>query len=167
MKTANRPRRIALAPTCCRRPKLAGSGGAAPTLGAFLRDLKRFDPGLELHFFDTPPRWVLYRVLRKGICASEDVLLKEFEITGPKGQYRELGPWLLDLLRSLDKTDGGAIDPGHANRQYMRRLAEEDEKAELEMENRDRELQLNFYKDLVKYAFGRRGLHVNREVVSA
>lgn len=166
MKTANRSRRSALAPTCCRRPKLAGSGGAAPTLGAFLRDLKRFDPGLEPHFFETPPRWVLYRVIRKGVCPSEDILMKEFEVTGPKGQYRELGPWLLDLLRSWDKTGGGVIDPGMANRQYLRKLAEDDQKAEFERENRDRALQMNFYKDLEKYAFGRHSVHVNRGVTA-
>jgi len=89
--------------------------------------------------------------------------MKEADVVGPHGEYREPGPWLLDLLRIWDKTKGGSVDPGFADREYLKKLDADEARAELERENRQREISLNSATEMAKYAFGRHSVHVNRE----
>jgi len=143
-------RRGSRALTCGIRKVLsrgAGTGPRAPS--AFLRELRRFDPGLELIW--VPNRWVLYRRTRRGITPAEDSLVKEIEVTGPRGEMRDLGPWLIEALRKLDKTDGGSIDPEYATRQFIRSLDDEPkakeaaEKKEIEEAHRDATIEFERY----------------------
>ena len=113
-------RRNANALTYCRRASLA-QGGVAPSLPlAFLRELRRQDRELELHWFHN--HWILYRVAQRGTVRSEDFLMKELDILGKEDAYRPVGPWLLDWLRANDKTQGGSIEIGRANKNYIKRL---------------------------------------------
>jgi hypothetical protein len=63
--------------------------------------------------------WILYLKARNGTTPLDDFLVKELSITGPDGQYREPGSWLIDYLRREDKTRGGSIDPDRANKQIL------------------------------------------------
>lgn len=135
MQSLAERRRGSRALTCGLRSVLsrgAASGPRAPS--AFLRDLRRFDKGLEAIW--VPDRWVLYRRTRRGPTPSEDALVKELEVTGPNGEYRDLGPWVIDWLRRLDKTEGGSVDPEYASRQFMNRL-EEDKKEKARAEKKE------------------------------
>ena len=135
--------------TRCRRSQLPESGFPAggPPL-AFLRALSAQDRDLEPYWHPIRERWVLYRVVRKGVVPSEDVMMKEFEVVGPRGEYRPLGMWLIDWLRLNDKTEGGAIDPTQANRATLRRLDAEDEAFEKGKEKQIDVISTQFKKDM-------------------
>lgn len=151
-------RRGAYAPTRCRRYQLVNLADAlvAPPGKAFLRALERFDSHAELHFNAPIGRWVLYRRNTRAACPSEDVLTKEFVLTGPRGEYRAPGFWLIDVLRKLDKFRGGSLSPEAAAGLYLQHLKEEDEKEE-EREARWREDRArDVVNDLVDYGYGNR-----------
>lgn len=149
---ATSERRRALALTFCRRGDLAdGTPGEKPS-PAFLRSLAAYDRGLELYWHPFRHRWVLYRVTRRGACASDDRLLKEFEVTGPDGEYRLPGWWLLDVLRKMDKTQNGTVDPKVANHLYVQHLQEEEEKEQSRRQAAMADLSEHFAKDMWKYA---------------
>lgn len=122
----------------------AGSGPRAPS--SFLRDLRRFNPRLQLIW--VPNRWVLYTVTRRGLTPAEDALVKEVELVGPGGEYRPLGPWVLEMLRRYDKTDGGTIDPAYADRQFLKAIDDEPKERDAEdkkfMEERHKEATTEF-----------------------
>jgi hypothetical protein len=145
-------RKRALALTFCRRGDLAdGSPGAKPS-PAFLRSLAAYDRGLELYWHPVRHRWILYRVTRRAACSGSDMMLKEFEITGPDGEYRLPGWWLLEVLRKLDKTRNGTIDPRVANNLYHAHLKEEEEKEEAERVARMSDMGESFGRDMWDYA---------------
>lgn len=104
----------------CRRWDLAQ--GVPPPValpGGFLRALKRYDSALELYWHPVRHRWILYRVVRRGVVPSEDTLAKEWEIVGKGGCYREPGLWLLDWMRKSDMTRNGEIHPEYALKQAL------------------------------------------------
>jgi hypothetical protein len=156
-----RRRRSALALTACRRWELAE---AQPVNGgpsrAFLRSLKRFDPGLELYWHPRRERWILYRV-RKAACPSDDYLVKELEVVGPQGEYREPGFWLIDFLRSLDKINLNS-DPHQADREYQKLLAAQMQEDATKDEKFGKALGEDFSAEVMKYGYGRNSIHVNR-----
>lgn len=159
-----RARGSAWALTYCQRWQLAESlpQGGSPSR-AFLRALRGFDPGLELYFNPVRQKWILYRLLKRAPAPSEDVLLKEFEITGPHGEYRQPSWWLLDQLRRLDKTRGGTVDPHQADRAFLRRLDAEQDAAHHERDHAQTQQNYEAADALRKYAIlGRKNFHVNR-----
>lgn len=116
-------RRNGRARTSCLRFALAeGSSLRTKLSRSFLRELARVDSGLELHWNPGRGRWILYRLQRKGVTPSEDRMLKEFELVGPKGEHRSPGQWLIDWLRKNDKTRGGALCPEYADRRYLEKI---------------------------------------------
>ena len=143
--------------TICRRGQLRGACNDGPGLTtAFLRDLKGFDRQLELKWFPAKSRWALYRVARQGTVPSEDYMVKELELSGPEGQYRPPGPWVIDVLRFGDKTRGGSVDPEIANRRWMEKLQNE-ERAEREAEEKKvREVSEYTVKQVEKFALNER-----------
>lgn len=157
-----RKRRSALALTACHRWELAE---ALPVTGslprAFLRALKRFDPGLELYWHPRRQRWILYRVKRKAACPSDDYLIKEIEIVGPNGEYREPGFWLIDFLRSIDKINVNS-DPFQADREYAKRLDAQLKEDATKDEKFGKALGEDFSAEVLKYGYGRHSVHVNR-----
>jgi len=156
-------RKSAFALTACWRHQLA-DGGCPPgkPSRAFLAELKRIDGGLELYWHPIRKRWILYRVTHRAAVPSEDRLVKEFELIGLRGEMRSPGWWLLDWLRQMDKTRGGSVDPQQANREYMRRLHEQECEEEDAKARQVQEMSSSFAADCAKFAFGRKSLHVNR-----
>jgi len=158
------PRRRALALTWCQRWELAdGSRPWSMPSKAFLRELRRMDPGLELFWLSGRERWALYRVKHRAACPSDDELVKEFELVGPGGEYREPGWWLFDLLREYDKTCGGSIDPrvaDHFYKQTLKRQLREDQERQ---EKKHAELSRGVAEEMYDFALGRHSVHVNRQ----
>lgn len=158
------PRRRAVALTYCQRWELAdGSCPRSPPSTAFLRELRRMDPGLEVIWVPGRDRWVLYRVKHRAAVPSEDQLVKEFEIVGLHGEYREPGWWLIDLLREYDKTCGGAIDPKVADHFYISRLKRLNQEAQERQEKKNADLSRGVAEEMYDFALGRHSVHVNRE----
>jgi hypothetical protein len=123
------PRRSSVALTMCRRASLID--GFPPGGGpgrSFLNGLKAFDRGLELYWHPLRKRWVLYRVVQRAAARSDDLLIKEAVVEGPRGEYRSPGPWLLEILRKWDKTRGGSVDPERGNREFLKGLDAADRK---------------------------------------
>lgn len=121
-----RTRRNGRALTSCLRVALAEGSGKSGTLSrSFLRELHRVDSGIELHWIPSINRWVLYRLVRRGVIPSEDQMLKEVEVRGPRGEFRSPGQWLIDLLRSYDKTRNGSVCQEYANRKFLRKIDNE------------------------------------------
>jgi hypothetical protein len=114
---------------------------------AFLRVLRRQDRDLEAYWHPIRERWILYRVVRRGAVPCEDVLLKELEVSGPHGEYRPLGMWLIDWLRQNDKTAGGSVDPLQANRAAIRKMEEDDKSLEKEKEKTEDAMCSQFGRD--------------------
>lgn len=139
------------APTFARRWQLSREV-ASPRLAPpfFLRELYRLDPDLEPHWHRRMARWILYRVARRGVVPAQDQLVKEFEVSGPKGEYRDLGPWVLDWLRRHDKTDGGSIDPEHGGRDWIRKVEDFDERRERDKEREYQEVVKECEKEMVQ-----------------
>jgi len=150
------------APQILRRGSFAGVSPPAKLDAAFLRKLRRFDPELECHWHPKLEHWVLYRVKARGGVPADDILFKEFDVTGRGGQYRTPGPWLIDLLRGFDKTRCGSIHPGRANREYLKHLDRQHEREQAEKDKEEETISENFANDCAKYAMGRHSLHVNR-----
>lgn len=145
-------RRSGRALTSCLRCALAeGSTRGASLSRAFLRDLKHLDPGLELHFIPGFNRWVLYRLARRGIIPSEDRMVKELEVKGPNGEFREPGQWLLDWLRRHDKTRNGSVCPEYANRQVLRSIDLEPKEEEERLKATSQAMGERLGLDLEKY----------------
>jgi len=137
--------------TAARRCFLAEENHLGPSPSqAFLRDLKSQDKDLELHWHSEgeKSRWVLYRVAKRATVPSEDFLVKEKEIAGPQGQYRPLGPWVLDWLRKEDKTHRGGTDPEYANRKYLADLTRKDKETEAEKQKQISDMAHNFARDV-------------------
>lgn len=156
-------RRSAAPLTACKRAHLADGGGSAPAVSAaLLRELKRFDRDLELYWHPIRKRWILYRLVVKAATPSEDQLIKEYELAGPRGEYRSPGMWLIDWLRRNDKTRGGAIDPRVATREYVRHMTENDEQFWAEKEQAAADISESTAKEILDYATGREVVHVNR-----
>jgi hypothetical protein len=118
-------RRSGRALTSCLRYALAEGSRPSHLSRSFLRELRRLDPKLELHWISSINRWVLYRVASPGIIPGEDRLVKELEIKGPNGEFRVPGHWLIDWLRKHDKTRGGAVCPEYANRKFLKKIDSE------------------------------------------
>lgn len=160
-----RKRRSALALTACHRWELAE---ARPACGdpsrAFLRNLKRFDRGLDLYWHPVRQRWILYRVKRRAPCPSDDYLIKELEIVGPRGEYREPGQWLIDFLQSIHKKNLSG-DPHQADREYAKLLDKQLNEEATRTEKFGKELGEDFSHEVMKYAYGRHSVHVNRDEV--
>lgn len=149
--------RSAGALTAARRAHIAqGVGAECRPAPSFLRALRRFDPGLEAMFVEKSQRWALYRVARRGVVPAEDWMVLEFEAKGPKGQYRELGPWVLDRLRLLDKTQGGSVDPRLGDRAFMRHMDENQYAIHRERERKRRDLSRSAAWDVFNYAVANR-----------
>jgi hypothetical protein len=87
--------------THCRRAELAPEGCAPAISPTFRKQLRDFDRGLELFWNGWKNHWVLYRVHKSAAAACEDALFKEVELCGKRGQYRELGFWVFEHLRTL------------------------------------------------------------------
>jgi hypothetical protein len=139
------------APTYARRWQLAreaSSPRAAPPF--FLKSLRRYDPDLEPHWHRRMERWVLYRVFRRGVVPAQDHLVKEYEVMGPRGEYRPLGLWVLDWLRAHDKTEGGSVDPQQANRNWIRSFEESEARFERQKEREYQDVVDQCEKDLVR-----------------
>lgn len=131
---------------------------------ALLRALSRIDPNLELYWHPIRTRWILYRVVRRGGVPCEDRLVKEAELTGLNGEYREPGWWLIDLLQRWDKTQGGSIDPHQADRQFLFDMDDRYSERSKLREAHSHEISEQITNDFIKYGYGqRRSLHVNRE----
>lgn len=118
----------------------------------FLRDLRRLDKDLECHWSAARNHWVIYRVARHGTCRSEDYLMKEFDVKGPRGEYRPLGPWVLDRLRAWDKTKGGAVDAEWADRHWLMDLAAKDRAVEEAKKKEVTEMAEAYAEDMVEAA---------------
>lgn len=145
------------APTQCLRRALGeGSGPGHAVSRSFLRELYRLDPGLELHWVHGINKWVLYRLSRRGVVPGEDVLTKEVEVRGPRGEYRDVGQWVIDFLRKHDKTRNGAVDPAYANRQYIANMTRRDREHDESWREKFNEAQAEGTKELIAHGvFGR------------
>jgi hypothetical protein len=61
---------------------------------------------------------MLYRVRRHETPGSDE-MIREMVIQGPRGEYRDPGPWIVDELRRRDIFQGGTVDPTIARRNYV------------------------------------------------
>lgn len=121
----------------------------------FRKALKAQDPALE--FFWAPDHyWVLYRVIRRGICPLEDVLVKQATFSGPQGQYRPLGEWVIDWLKRHDKTRGGGVDPDYADRHYLWQLFRDNQDADKQWDVKTEQLSYEYAREMEKYVFNDR-----------
>lgn len=150
-------RRNAYAPTMCRRNQLVARCDAlvARPGRAFLLALARKDPDLECHFI-RDIGWVLYRRTHKSAAPGEDMLLKELELRGPGGEMRSPGLWLIEVLQKLDKTLGGKLDPGQANREYLRHLQDEEDARERRLQSKRVDAMRDTINAMETYAIGNR-----------
>jgi len=136
--------------------------GSNPS-GAFLRSLQKMDKDLELIWWPPFSIWVLYRVVHRAPTPSSDVLIKEFELIGPKGQPREPGGWLLDWLRHNDVCRMmNTPDPNRARRLYMQDLMKSDDEFEERKEKTEDEMADAFARDAHFCARGRNTIPINR-----
>jgi hypothetical protein len=149
--------RNARALTQCRRGELAEGLplGARPG-AAFLRALRRFDADLEIYWHPILGRWILYRVVQRGATPAGDVLLKETVIHGPGGQLREPGWWLIERLRSWDKTQGGSMQHEYASRKYLEKMDREERAQTEAWDQKTEEISESFARECEKYALGNR-----------
>jgi hypothetical protein len=163
IQSLDRPKR-AVAYTWCKRWQLPeGSCAWYRPDKRFLQELRAIDRDIELVWNPLLERWLLYRIARHAASPSDDQLVKEAMLTGPHGEYRPPGRWLLDWLRAHDKTRGGSIDPSLANRHNLQKL---DEQAKEQDERIDRQmapLAEHTAEEIFTHAVAnRRSLHVNR-----
>lgn len=130
---------------------------------AFLRSLYRLDKDLELIWWPPLGIWVLYRVTRRAPTPSSDVLIKEFELIGPKGQPREPGEWLLTWLRHNDICRMfGSSDPSRARNLYIQDLTRSDDEFEERRERGANELADSFSRDAYFCAKGTHTIPIGR-----
>lgn len=94
---------------------------------------------------------MLYRVRRHADRASDE-LFEEMTLCGPRGEYREPGPWVLDWLRKHDLSQGGSIDLGYARRRALDRYDELDRRRDEEEHRRLEALHASAGGDLYDYA---------------
>lgn len=96
------------------RSELATDSAPKALSRGFLRNLSRIDKDLEMFWIPPLQHWVLYRIIRKGPCPSDDMLIKVADIIGPGGEYREPGSWVITLLQKIDLTRRFSGDPKRA-----------------------------------------------------
>ena len=155
MKTSARRNGRAL--TSCLRVALAEGGGKSGTLSrSFLRELSRVDPGVELHWVQSIERWVLYRLVRRGVIPSEDQMLKEVEIRGRHGEYRGPGAWLIDWMRANDKTRNGSVCPEYVDKKYLRKIDNELDPFEVQKEKYHEERFPDLVRNVERHVLGAR-----------
>jgi hypothetical protein len=89
-------------------------------------------------------------------------MVLELELCGQHGEYRSPGPWVLEWLRELDRTRGGAVDLTTSARLYQQQiqadLAAMDEKRTREAD----EVGADWANEVTTYGYGRTSVHVNR-----
>ena len=96
------------------RSELATESAPKALSRGFLRNLSLIDRSLEMFWVPPLQHWVLYRIMRKGPCPSDDMLIKVANIIGPSGEYREPGAWVIALLQKIDLTRKFSSDPKRA-----------------------------------------------------
>ena len=150
-------RKSSRALTSCRRGDLPeGSPVGGRPRPELLRELSRLDRDLELYWNPLRRRWSLYRVKARGVTKPADMLVKELELNGPRGEYRPPGQWLVDWLRVNDKTRGGSMDQAAANRAYLRSLSENEDRLEHEKGARRTDMAEDYAKNVCTYVFNRK-----------
>ena len=92
------------------------------------RELKRIDPGLSLVLgkenADDMELRAGYWAIRKVVPGSVDAYIV---LQGPQGQYREPGPWMLEMLNENDMWNDRRR---HERKEIKRRLSEAKARAE-------------------------------------
>ena len=160
IETRSAPRSVAW--SFCRRHQLPEGGAPETPSKSFLRALRAYDRQLELYWHPLLHRWILYRCARHGGVPGDDHLVKEFELSGPGGQYRSPGHWVIERLQELDRTRGGSVDPAMSSRLYQQQiqadLAAMDEAKQREMD----EIGADWAHEITTYGYGRQSIHVNR-----
>lgn len=147
------------APEWIRRGAIAKSPGFRPQRRLprpLLDELHEFDPGLEIIWWPITERWAVYRVAERGAARSEDRLIKELDLVGPDGQYREPGKWIVRALQAHDLcTRYGVRDPDQARRLWLQDLDRHEEETQEAWRRKTDEIAFHWAEDMHFAARGR------------
>ena len=115
--------------TLCRRGVLANLTATPPVSvdRAFLRRLAERDPNVEIHWYASAGRFVLYTRASGLGRESSDLLIKEL-VFGTNGTPPVPGDWLIGWMQWTDKYANGAINPELARINYLKGLDEHETK---------------------------------------
>ena len=140
--------------TFCRRWELMPGSPPAAVAPGFFRDLRLFDPDLELYWHPPSNRWQVYRVLHRAVVPSMDKLIHEWVVETPDGNYALPGAWLLDAMRRADRwSDFG--DRKAAQRAFRRHLDDLNDSGERAREQEWDNLLGNLWNDIAPIKRGR------------
>jgi hypothetical protein len=127
-----------------------------------VRALRALDRDLELYWHPVLNLWFLYRCARRGGITGDDHLVKEMMLSGPNGEYRSPGFWVLDRLRELDVSRGGSVDPQQASRNMQRKIQDQLVHDDEARTRQAEQIGQDWVSELSKHAYGSTSLHVNR-----